>query len=303
MQREPDQFERLKADPFWKAPWRRPKDASTSKWVLHFIMQARTPKERNLADNYVAILDGLMRDKVCPSTDARISKMEGVEAAYDAVYGQGLFADQPLSLGEGDEDKIPWEEDAFSFVQRVAREYARMDEGDDKSVTRFLQDAYWAALGVRNEPDQFERLKADPFWEDWWRKPNNASTSKWVLYFIMRAKTTEVRIRATKYAVFLDDYLQWKSSSSIDILQTIKYNGGFEGAYEALQARKRAYANWSMTNHQRLLRRRPRDPAVTMSASRSNFRLNTKPDPRTCGAQVPRLMLRTGKSASSRSSC
>ena len=47
-------------------------------------MQARTPNVRHLADKYVAILDELMRDKVCPSTDARVGKMEGIEAAYEA---------------------------------------------------------------------------------------------------------------------------------------------------------------------------------------------------------------------------
>jgi hypothetical protein len=46
-------------------------------------MQARTPNVRHLT-GYVVILDRLMRDKVCPSTDVRISNMEGVEAAYEA---------------------------------------------------------------------------------------------------------------------------------------------------------------------------------------------------------------------------
>ena len=87
MQREPDQFERLQADPFWKASFHKPNDASTSKWVVHFIMQARTLMMRHLADKYAAILDGLIRDKV-RTTDVRVAKMEGVEAAYAAVQGR-----------------------------------------------------------------------------------------------------------------------------------------------------------------------------------------------------------------------
>ncbi len=87
MQREPDEFERLQADPFWKASFHKPKDASTSKWVVQFIMQARTLMMRLLAGKYAAILDGLIRDKV--STDGlRVAKMEGVEAAYEAVQGR-----------------------------------------------------------------------------------------------------------------------------------------------------------------------------------------------------------------------
>ena len=87
MQREPDQFKRLQADPFWKASFHKPKDASTSKWVVHFIMQARTLMVRHLAGRYAAILDGLIRDKVSPD-DLRVAKMEGVKAAYAAVQGR-----------------------------------------------------------------------------------------------------------------------------------------------------------------------------------------------------------------------
>jgi len=87
MQREPGEFARLQADPFWKASFHKPKDASTSKWVVQFIMQARTPSVRILAGKYAANLDGLMRDKVGPD-DLRIAKMEGVEAAYAAVQGR-----------------------------------------------------------------------------------------------------------------------------------------------------------------------------------------------------------------------
>ena len=87
MQREPDQFERLKADLFWNASLHKPNDASTSKWVVHFIMRARTLMMRHLADRYAAILDRLIRDKV-RTTGVRVAKMEGVKAAYEAVQGR-----------------------------------------------------------------------------------------------------------------------------------------------------------------------------------------------------------------------
>jgi hypothetical protein len=85
MQREPDEFARLKADPFWSFP--KPTDASSSRWVVDFIMQARRPSVRNLARNYVAILDRLLRDQVS-LMDVRVAKMEGVEAAYESVQRQ-----------------------------------------------------------------------------------------------------------------------------------------------------------------------------------------------------------------------
>ena len=56
-------------------------------------------------------------------------------------------------------------EAAFDFVQRLAREYAKIKDGDHKSVRRVLQRAYLAALKMQREPDEFERLQADPFWK------------------------------------------------------------------------------------------------------------------------------------------
>jgi hypothetical protein len=88
-QREPDQFERLKLNRFWKALGQKPNDASTSKWVLYFSMRARTKSLRHRADKYAAILDGLMRDKVMASGSAEhIKQMGGVEAAYESMCGQ-----------------------------------------------------------------------------------------------------------------------------------------------------------------------------------------------------------------------
>jgi hypothetical protein len=50
------------------------------------------------------------------------------------------------------------------------------------------------------------------------------------------------RIRATKYAVILDNYLQWNWPPEESII-SIEYEGGVEAAYEAVQARKRAFAD------------------------------------------------------------
>jgi hypothetical protein len=155
-----------------------------------------------------------------------------------------MFAEEKSKpYDDGDENKIVGGEDAFGFVQRLAREYAQKREGHHrKSVTHFLQRAYLAALRIKSEPGQFARLKAHPFWEDWWRKPKDASTSKWVLYFIMRAKPAQVRMRATEYAVILNEYLQWNWGPN-DIIASIEYEGGVEGAYEGAQARKGGFTD------------------------------------------------------------
>jgi hypothetical protein len=86
-------------------------------------------------------------------------------------------------------------ESAFDFVQRLAGEYAEIQEGDHQSVRRVLQRAYLAARKMQCEPDEFARLQADPFWKASSPKPQDASTSKWVVYFILQARAPSVRLR------------------------------------------------------------------------------------------------------------
>jgi hypothetical protein len=84
--RRPGDFERFQVHPFWKETGQKPKDPSTSKWLLYFITQARTPNACDLADKKAVILDGLMQDKVEDSAvAARIEELGGIGAAYQAI--------------------------------------------------------------------------------------------------------------------------------------------------------------------------------------------------------------------------
>jgi hypothetical protein len=84
--RRPGEFERLQAHSFWKETGQKPKDPSTSKWLIYFITQARTRKARDLADKKAVILDGLMHDKVeVSAVAARIKELGGVVGAYEAM--------------------------------------------------------------------------------------------------------------------------------------------------------------------------------------------------------------------------
>ena len=79
-------FERFQAHPFWKQTGLKPRDPSTTKWVLYLIMQATTTHLRPLADKYAAILDGLMLDQVeVSAVAARIQELGGIDAAYEAM--------------------------------------------------------------------------------------------------------------------------------------------------------------------------------------------------------------------------
>jgi hypothetical protein len=87
--RRPIDFQRLQAHSFWK-PWgEKPRDRSTSKWVLYFIMQSTTTNDRKCARRYAAILDGLMQDEVEISAVAsRIRELGGIDAAYEAMQAR-----------------------------------------------------------------------------------------------------------------------------------------------------------------------------------------------------------------------
>ena len=114
--------------------------------------------------------------------------------------------------------------------------YAEMENAHSVKEMQFLPRAYFVAVQFRRRPGDFARLQAHPFWKPWPQKPRDRSTSKWVLYFIMRATTTDVRKRARKYAVILDALMQDKVETSA-VAARIEELGGIDAACEAMQAR------------------------------------------------------------------
>jgi hypothetical protein len=112
-----------------------------------------------------------------------------------------------------------------------------MESAHAAKVMRFLQDAYFIAVQFRRRPGDFERLQAHKFWKQWRQKPKDRKTSKWVLYFILQATTTNDRNRARKYAAILDGLMQDEVEIS-EVAERIKALGGVEAAYKAICARK-----------------------------------------------------------------
>jgi hypothetical protein len=231
------------------------------------MMQATTPYQRQLANKYAFILDGLRQDQVeIGEVAARIAEPGGIEDAYEAMRRpdessscqieatnpaprhrpQRTLATYPLVVplfeekaqphDDGDGNKIVWRETAFGFVQRLAREYAEIEDGDDQAVSRVLQRAYLAVREMQRQPDELKRLKADPFFKPPWRRPKDPSTSVWVMYFIMQARTPEMRDLAGKYAEILDG-LQHDQVEIGAVAARIKELGGIKAAYHAIRAR------------------------------------------------------------------
>ncbi len=152
---------------------------------------------------------------------------------------QPKFVNPDLVLFAGQKFRFVAEQDnALSEAERLRGEYAEMEDDHQAEVRQFLQHAYGVAVRFRRRPGDFERLKAHPFWERSRQKPRDPSTSKWVLHFIMRATTTNVRNRAGEYAAILDGLMQDKVEISA-VASRIKELGGIDAAYEAMRARTR----------------------------------------------------------------
>jgi hypothetical protein len=82
----PDAFEELKQDPFWENSRQKPKDLTTSRWVLYFVMQATESKDRARATKYAAIIEGFKREGVKSNQlPDRIVELGGIEAAYRQI--------------------------------------------------------------------------------------------------------------------------------------------------------------------------------------------------------------------------
>jgi hypothetical protein len=173
-------------------------------------------------------------DKVEPNMDDIVKLKRSEQLAVEILAGpEGAWLVVPVPA-----------EDAFDFVQRVGGEYAKIKDGDHKSVRRVLRRAYLAALKMQREPDEFERLQADPFWNTSLHKPKDASTSKWVVHFIMQVRTPNLRSLAGKYVAILDRLL--RDEVSPDDKRIAKMEG-VEAAHEAVQARQRirGLKSWS----------------------------------------------------------
>ena len=136
-------------------------------------------------------------------------------------------------IGSFEEDADP-----VGFAKTVAKEYAAMENGYHAQLRAFLRKAYQSYQLFLEFRGAFEQLKRDPFWEISRQKPKDLTTSRWVLLFIMRAKTSNVRVRASKYAKILDRFAR-DGVKVNQVPDRIAKLGGVEAAYDHFVAVER----------------------------------------------------------------
>jgi hypothetical protein len=261
--RRPYEFERLQVHPFSKQLGQKLRNPSSTKWIMYLMMQATTTKGRRLASQYAVILNGLMQDQVVvTAVAARINELGGIKAAYESMRGRDqssslqigrrpkqtfplyplvapLLEQETPPYDEGEENNVVWGESVFGFVHWLARKYAEIKNGDRQAVSRVLQGAYLAVRDMQRDPDEFARLQADQFFKPPWRRPKDDSTSKWLMYFIVQARSPEVRHLAGTYAEILDG-LQQDQVEIGAVAARIKELGGIKATYQAMRARNNA---------------------------------------------------------------
>jgi hypothetical protein len=127
------------------------------------------------------------------------------------------------------------------FARTAADEYAAMENGYHAKLRDFLRRAYHSYELCLQTPEGFEELKRDPFWQNSRQKPKVLNSSKWVLYFIMRATQSNGRARASKYARILDG-LDREEVHVTEAANRIAKLGGVEAAYKRMVAAERGRA-------------------------------------------------------------
>jgi len=121
-------FERFQVHPFWKQLGQKPKDPSTSKWVLLFIMQPTTPDECNRADKYTLILDGLKQKQVEPcAVAARIKELGGIEAAYETMRVR-TAQHKSCATPNSQSKRLPMATTSMKLARPTIRKAKRTDE-------------------------------------------------------------------------------------------------------------------------------------------------------------------------------
>jgi hypothetical protein len=121
--------------------------------------------------------------------------------------------------------------DPVALMKVAAAEYAAIEDRYRTQLVHVLENAYQCYLLFLDSPDDFEELLEDPFWDLSRQKPKKKlTTSRFVLYYIMRAETPNARARASKYAKILDGFHR-DGVRVGQVPERIRALGGVEAAY------------------------------------------------------------------------
>ncbi len=105
--------------------------------------------------------------------------------------------------------------DPIKEIRILSNDYRNMSQafyessgGYRSRLYKFQRKCYYAIKLFSKSPQEYQRLKDDEFWDNSRQTPKDQFIAKWVLYYVMQAKSKVVRDRAGKCARVLDSFLR-----------------------------------------------------------------------------------------------
>jgi hypothetical protein len=95
----------------------------------------------------------------------------------------------------------------------------------------FLQETYALHLRFRDNAAAFRELRRHPFWERSRQKPK-PTTSRWLLLFVTRTTSENVRSQIGKYAAVLDFFTAMNLPENC-VAEAVERMGGVDAAHQA----------------------------------------------------------------------
>jgi hypothetical protein len=144
------------------------------------------------------------------------------------------------SIKRSSEDAGP-----LGFARIFAGEYAAMKDGHDAQLLAFLTRAYYVYRLFRQFTAAYQQLTQDAFWECQRHKPQDLTTSKWLLLFLMRPETPHDRALVSRYTKIFDGLARDRVKAS-RFRQRIRKLGGVEAAHEhfvVVERERQVYAS------------------------------------------------------------
>jgi hypothetical protein len=114
---------------------------------------------------------------------------------------------------------------AAQLFAMLSEEYAEATDGYRAKLYVFAQRCYRIGLGYTRYPNEFKKLKEDPFWADVRQKPKDDKKMRAVLVFTIKARSAKHASSITKIAKVLDS-MAAQNIKPDEVAKRLKAGGG-----------------------------------------------------------------------------
>lgn len=115
-------------------------------------------------------------------------------------------------------------------IKDLQSAYSRYAAGHQKTLWFFVACAFGLCLNLQDDEPALRRLRDDPFFRDMNQPPKDDDLTKWVVFFVFKAKAGRKRERVGRHAAILERYLR-EGLSADQVEQRLEDEGGVAEAY------------------------------------------------------------------------